>query len=227
MRVGSSSPLEEREPSDLGRYGLGLKTASISQARSLTVVSRASAELGIHSRKWDLDHLASSGEWQLLRVPVESITGTDVDSLIKFPHGTLILWSNLDRLVGDVGADNIQARQQFHDALGAVEEHISMVFHRIMAEQNSVSIHLNGQLIKPWDPFLLDESTTQQLATETLGGADSGIAVTPFVLPHHSSLSGDKHRLAGGLRDGTLNRASTSIAIGGFYYQVTGLGLGS
>ena len=69
MRIGSRSPREVREPSDLGRYGLGLKTASISQARSLTVATHVSKQRGMNTRQWDLDHLASTGDWQLLNVP--------------------------------------------------------------------------------------------------------------------------------------------------------------
>ena len=71
MRIGSRSPREAREPSDLGRYGLGLKTASISQARSLTVATRIAGRTGTSAKRWDLDHLASTGDWQLLNVPIE------------------------------------------------------------------------------------------------------------------------------------------------------------
>ena len=198
MRIGSRSPRESREPYDLGRYGLGLKTASISQARSLTVATHAASERGVHIRRWDLDHLASSGDWQLLNVPVESAAAEAFDRLTQLEHGTLVVWSKLDRLVGDVGADNTRARQQFHDSLRGVEEHVAMVFHRFMTERNYVSIHINDQQIKPWDPFLADEAATQRLASETLGQSDSRITITPFVLPHHSRLSGEKHRAAAG-----------------------------
>ena len=198
MRIGSRSPRETREPSDLGRYGLGLKTASISQARSLTVATHTADERGVHTRRWDLDHLASSGDWQLLNVPVESVAEVASDQLTRLEHGTLIVWNKLDRLVGDVRAGNARARRQFHDALRGVEEHVAMVFHRFMTERNSVSICINDQQIRPWDPFLADEAATQRLPSETLGPSDSGITVTPFVLPHHSRLSGEGHRAAAG-----------------------------
>ena len=197
MRIGSRSPREVREPSDLGRYGLGLKTASISQARSLTVATRVAERDGTTTRRWDLDHLAATGDWQLLHVPVETV-GDDVERLSQLEHGTLVVWNKLDRLVGDVGADNARARQQFHDALRAVEVHVAMVFHRFMVQRNSISIWLNGQMVKPWDPFLADEDATQWLAPETLGPPHAKIVVTPYVLPHHTRLTGEKHRAAGG-----------------------------
>ena len=198
MRIGSRSPREFRKPSDLGRYGLGLKTASISQARSLTVATHPSNGHGVSTRQWDLDHLASTGDWQLLNVPLETINEDDVDRLTKSRQGTLAVWNKLDRLVGDVSPDNTRARRQFHSALRAVEEHVAMVFHRFMVGRNSVSVWLNGQLIRPWDPFLVDEAATQQLPSETLGPSDSGITVSPFVLPHHSRLTKEKHRVSGG-----------------------------
>ncbi len=71
MRIGSQSPRETREPSDLGRFGLGLKTASVSQARCLTVATHT-GQGAIHTRRWDLDHLASTGDWQLLNVPTRN-----------------------------------------------------------------------------------------------------------------------------------------------------------
>ena len=198
MRIGSRSPSEIREPSDLGRYGLGLKTASISQARSLTVATHTVGGHGVHTRRWDLDQLASSGDWQLLNVPLDSTAGGDVDRLTQLEHGTLVVWNKLDRLVGDIAVDDVRSRRQFHESLRGIEDHVAMVFHRIMAEQNSISISLNGQPIRPWDPFLADEAATQRLPSETLGPPDAGITVTPFVLPHHSRLSGERHRTAGG-----------------------------
>jgi hypothetical protein len=68
MRLGSRSPLEEREPSDMGRFGLGLKTASFSQCRRLTVWTRVSGQAGLSVRCWDLDYVDHAREWRLLKV---------------------------------------------------------------------------------------------------------------------------------------------------------------
>ena len=197
MRIGSQSPRETREPSDLGRFGLGLKTASVSQARSLTVATHTAKGDAIHIRRWDLDHLASTGDWQLLNVPIET-SDVDIKRLSQLDHGTLVVWDKLDRLVGDVGADNKRARQQFHDALREVEEHLAMVFHRFIVGSNSVSIWLNEQRIESWDPFLSGETATQRLSQETLGPSDAAIEVTPYVLPHHTHLTAEQHRAAAG-----------------------------
>ncbi len=194
MKVGSKSPLEERESSDLGRYGLGLKTASISQARTVTVATKIAGDDQGAARRWDLDHLATVEDWQLLRVPAESAGGS-AKRLAELRHGTLVSWDKLDRLVGDVGPDDERARQLFLDGLRAVEEHVAMVFHRFMVPPNPISFWINGQSIRPWDPFLADEPATQRLSSEVL---DPQITVTPYVLPHHSRLSAETHRVAGG-----------------------------
>ena len=194
MRIGSRSPRDERNADDLGRFGLGLKTASISQARSLTVATRTTPSLSPSIRQWDLDHLASVGEWQLLRPSAEAL-GESAATLNELPQGTLVVWEKLDRLVGDAGVDDERARGQFHESLRAVESHIAMVFHRLMTGRGSVTIWLNGQRIAPWDPFLAEEDATQNLGSESLGGNDE-VGVTPYVLPHHSRLTPEQHRLA-------------------------------
>ena len=110
MRPGSRSPLEDRERSDLGRFGLGLKTASFSQGRRLTVVSR---QAGVtKAARWDLDHVAEVDEWslqlpdQLADVPWVSELGAS---------GTIVLWEKLDRVVDQ--ADPARAADQLADRL--------------------------------------------------------------------------------------------------------------
>ena len=197
MRIGSQSPTERREPSDLGRYGLGLKTASISQARALTVATHCADGGGASIRRWDLDHLVSTGDWQLLRIsPSQDVHG--IEELLKLDHGTLVVWEKLDRMVGDAGPEDTRARRQFHSALRTLEEHLAMVFHRFMTQRNRVSIWLNGQQVERWDPFLSEDTFTQCLPGEKLGDLAAPITVTPYVLPHHSRLSTEGHRIAGG-----------------------------
>ena len=198
MMVGSRSPTESREPTDVGRYGLGLKTASISQARSLPVATCRAGEKLASVRRWDLDHLVATGDWQLLRVSLDQgVPG--VEDLRRLKHGTLVVWEKLDRLVGAAGVDDLRARGQFLGSLVSLEQHLAMVFHRFMSGRNHITIWLNGRSVELWDPFLVDDPATRRLASETLGHPDAPIAVTPYVLPHHSRLSTEEHRVAGGL----------------------------
>ena len=199
MRVGSQSPIERRDPSDLGRFGLGLKTASISQARSLTVATNCADGRGVSIRRWDLDHLIATGDWQLLRLPPDNGGIHGLEDLQKLSHGTLVVWGKLDRLVGEVDVDDAPARGEFLGSLRTLEEHLAMVFHRYIAARRSrITVWLNGRQVERWDPFLTDNDATQNLGTETLGDREAPITVTSYVLPHHSRLSTEAHRNAGG-----------------------------
>ena len=120
MRPGSMSPLEDRKATDLGRFGLGLKTASFSQARELTVVSATAGTRESSTRRWDLETVVASGEWRLLRI---APTGVDVP---KPPpvSGTVVIWSKLDRLVGDVDSDDAKAHRRFLTMTAHVQRHL-------------------------------------------------------------------------------------------------------
>ena len=193
MRMGSQSPIAQRAETDLGRFGLGMKTASISQARSLTVASRVVEDPEISIRRWDLDHIASTMDWQLLRYPTEQGI-TCFTQLDKMSRGTVVLWEKMDRLVGDATASDARGRRQFLEAVRGVETHIAMVFHRFISGQNAVALWINDQKISAWDPFLSRETATQRLSTETLGA----VTVDPYILPHHTRLTTEQHSEAGG-----------------------------
>ncbi len=198
MRMGSTSPLEERAPADLGRYGLGMKTASISQARSVTVASKTTRDSATAVRRWDLDYLAESKDWRLLRSATERGLGL-LTHLDEVRHGTLVIWERLDRLVGSAKATDARSRRHFLDAVRIVEQHVAMVFHRFMTGSRAVAFWINEQRIDPWDPFLTQNAATQQLPKERLGPAGSSIKVEPYVLPHHSRFkTPDEHAAAGG-----------------------------
>ena len=63
MRYGSRRRVD---PSSLGKFGLGLKTASTAFCRRLSVISRNSAAGPLLKATWDLDHIAQSEKWELL-----------------------------------------------------------------------------------------------------------------------------------------------------------------
>ena len=198
MRPGSRSPVQDRDPADLGRFGLGMKTASISQCRCLTVMTKAvGAEVAV--RRWDLDYLSKvkSGEWRLLKGP-GLLQPTDVELLSDEKSGTVIFWDRLDTLVGDIDADDEVGQRHFRERAEAVRDHLSMVFHRYLRGRGSVKLHLNGRPIEPWDPFLEETSATDPLPSESLGTGSEMFEVKAFILPHHSRLSPDEHARAGG-----------------------------
>ena len=197
MRLGTRSPLEERQPSDLGRFGLGLKTASFSQCRRLTVWTRVSQEICLSVRCWDLDYVNQTGQWRLLKLPPQGPAARSAQ-LEELDSGTVVVWESLDRLVEGSPVEDQRAQRRFLEMADAVETHLAMVFHRFLEPSAQLTIWINGQRIAPWDPFLRGEAATQHLAEETLTLSGQRVVVRPYVLPHHSRLSAEVHRRAAG-----------------------------
>lgn len=105
MRYGSQSSLDARDESDLGRFGLGLKMASLSQCRKLTVISKKDGS--INAAKWDLDYIISKGDWVLIRYEEHEINKLlFVDKLNALESGTIVIWEEFDRILN--GAVDLQ-----------------------------------------------------------------------------------------------------------------------
>ncbi len=197
MCPGSRSPREEREATDLGRFGLGLKTASLSQCRRLTVVSRAG---GVTSgREWDLDYLNQVKEWKLKVLAATDIAVLPTIELLP-EHGTLVLWRQLDRLQAIHSMTGLETGMDA--AMDRVQRHLELVFHRFLAGEPGlpkVSIRINGHPLTGADPFGLRFPATQQLNREVVPIAEADVVIQPYVLPHHNKVSaGEYEKLGGG-----------------------------
>lgn len=198
MKPGSLNPLADRSANDLGRFGLGMKTASISQCRCLTVLSKTrTSEPAL--RRWDLDYIASTGtgEWRLLK-KMELLAATDHALLAQQKSGTILFWDRLDTLVGNANSDDEVAQRHFRERADAVKHHLAMVFHRFLKGRGSIKIHMNGREVEPWDPFLEDVDFTDPQSTELLVADGEKVEVKPFILPHHSRITADQHQAAAG-----------------------------
>lgn len=198
MKPGSLSPLADRAANDLGRFGLGMKTASISQCRCLTVLSKTKASEPA-LRRWDLDYIASTGtgEWRLLK-KMDLLSEADHALLASQRSGAILFWDRLDTLVGSAGSDDEVAQKHFRERADAVKHHLSMVFHRFLKGRGAIRIHMNGREIEPWDPFLEDADFTDPQTAETLVVDGERVEVKPFILPHHSRITADQHQAAAG-----------------------------
>ena len=152
MRPGSQNPLSDRSEKDLGRFGLGLKTASFSQCRKLSVLSKRKDEAPAFW-SWDLDYVAQSDKWELLQwIPEEFKKELD-----NFQSGTLIVWCDLDRFLPPqtVETDD-NAKRKFSNALDKVKNHIAMTFHRFI-EDKAIKILWDENELTAWNPFTPNE----------------------------------------------------------------------
>lgn len=193
MRLGDRNPLEVRAISDLGRFGLGLKTASFSQARRLTV--QTADGHGTACLRWDLDLLAAAKDdgWYLQEGPAKGSEGL----LQGFPPGrtgTLVLWEVLDRIVTPGFKEG-----DFLDLIDVIESHLAMVFHRFLAgHRPRLKLQLNGARVEPWDPFLSTHPATWSSPVERLQAPGGQVEVQCHVLPHKDKLTPDLHERAAG-----------------------------
>ena len=185
MRLGSRSPLEERAESDLGRFGLGLKTASFSQCRMLTVVTRTNGTIA--SARWNLDHIAESGRWQV-QVP------DDLTSIPWTEHlgssGTLVVWEQLGHRTDN--GDSSRNMADFVRQMDETRSHLELVFHRYLSGEpgrRSVSIQMNNRPLEPFDPFHSRHPATIAGPEERIRVADENVLVQAFTLPHHGKVT--------------------------------------
>lgn len=177
MRLGTRSPTDEREPFDLGRFGLGMKTAAFSQCRRLTVITRQNDTVA--ARRWDLDTVVENADWTLESLP-------DPSALPFFDHlqsdGTVVVWEKLDRLGGTLT-----------DSLDRTASHLELVFHRILSAETTgrrpLRISINGRPLEPFDPFHSSHPATQRHSSESFQLAGHRIKIQPFTLPHHQKVT--------------------------------------
>ena len=197
MRYGSQSSLAVRDAKDLGRFGLGLKTASLSQCKCLTVISKQPGSL--EARRWDLDEIAKKGSWALLSLSKRDIEAIPQykEYLKKMKQGTLVIWENLDRMLKGAKATD----QLMNKNMDYVREHLSLVFHRYLSgesEINKITIRMNGLAIEPKDPFLKSKSTIFQDDEKFI--IDGKIVrVSSYMLPHVNYLTKKEKDSLGGI----------------------------
>lgn len=192
MRPASTNPAEERSPDDLGRFGWGMKSASFSQCRKLTVLSRQNDVAS--GAVWDLDNIDG---WTMGVLSAEEVAELQ-DPRLPSDNGTEVRWSNCDRLSegGEIGSD------AFNELVSHAGRTLPLVFHRFLegkaAGKPKLSIHLNGQTLEPFDPFHVAHNATVPLEEEMLLISGAPVRIRPFILPHYSKLSESEHEKLGG-----------------------------
>ena len=185
MRLASKNPREKRAKSDLGRFGLGLKTASFSQCKRLTAISKKDGRVSV--RQWDLDYISLKNEWLLIE-PNTYANFPLFEELNNSKSGTLICWENIDRL----------DKSNFSSSIDRVRKHLSLVFHRYLEgidKQKALKIYVNNNALNAFNPFNLNHPATQQTAIEKIKLYGSTITIQPYILPHHSKLSQQEYEL--------------------------------
>lgn len=211
MQHGSRSPRENRDADDLGRFGLGLKTASFSQCRRLTVVSRQDGEVA--ARCWDLDLVVDKDEWILKLLNERAISELPLIERLG-PQGTLVLWQKLDRLDA-MGTQADQLYAALNAMFSVARPHLALTFHRFIAPEpgdgvRGVAMRINGAAVEALDPFArLSTPKSDPHAVETMRTDQGEIVVQAFTLPHHQRLTTEQVK--------ALELGSTMVETQGLY----------
>jgi hypothetical protein len=204
MRFGS---IRDYEQDDLGKFGLGLKTSSLSQCDFLTVSSRNSEKrVQIHSYAWDMDHISKVDRWEILPLKIDDLLNSVVEHLHS-TTGTAVTWEKLNRLLNFQNPAGGRAENDFKKITQDLKLSLGATFHRYLTgEQRSkkVIIFNNGELVESWDPFCRAEKNTVELESFsipiTMNGQKGNVKFRPFVLPTQSQFSSPSaHLRAGGL----------------------------
>jgi anti-sigma regulatory factor (Ser/Thr protein kinase) len=193
MRYGSS---RKYSTDDLGKFGLGLKVASLSQCRKLSVASSRGDRAETAAYCWDLGHIQKTNRWELVALTRDSASASLYHPLKGTP-GTVVLWQRLDRILSYEYPNGESARRRLSTMAREVEGHLAMVFHRYLAGEvrgrPKLRVAVNGADVSPWDPFARDELATRTLAPITIpiahGGVKGQVKLEPYVLPHQADFS--------------------------------------
>lgn len=192
LRFAAKSPTETRLEEDLGRFGLGLKTASFSQARKLTVISSKNGQ--ICAAQWDLDYVIENDQWLLKIIdPIEfQLDATYLEKIAY--HGTIVVWDHIDRI--EFTNNEVETNRYFAHLLTKLRDHLGLVFHKFIegnAKIRKIKITLNNHEIHPFNPFCLSNKFTQIIGSEKVSINDSEVTMQAYALPHFTNMTSQEY----------------------------------
>ncbi len=192
MRYGSE---RRTNASSLGKFGLGLKTASTAFCRSLSLLSRG-GDGEINKVQWDLDEIIRINKWKLLQPTISDDEMDLLESVAGNGTGTIVIWEKIDRLLKDYQFNGAK-RTALKRIMDSLQFHFSMVYQRFLDSKftdKPIELYLNDKAITPWDPFCSNESERtiageQDIKVELPEGEYSTFTLKAFVLPRKENFS--------------------------------------
>ncbi len=169
MQFPSKSMEAKREKSDLGRFGLGLKTASFSQTRKFTVVSKKGKGGNYEAMTWDVEYLKSTGKWRILinnKVEINNLISeykktsfNRLGQFINYEPNTLIIWSGLYKFINNTSKES-KIDLLNKQLVEITSEYLGIVFHKFLEKSKTpLKIKINNSLVSPFNPFPNPESS--------------------------------------------------------------------
>jgi Histidine kinase-, DNA gyrase B-, and HSP90-like ATPase len=199
MTVAARGPALARAANDLGRFGVGLKSASFSQSRQLSVASATEGNWTV--RTWDLDLVENSSEWRLLRGADEDTIELIQKLVDQRSKGTVVIWRRLKGYDShEIDGSDQATQKQFYAEATQTRAHLGMVFARFLSGTKRLALQVSGTAVQPWDPFMRSHASVQRLPSEELPIGDSSVRVEAFVLPSTHRMSPELYMEAAGPR---------------------------
>jgi hypothetical protein len=174
LRLGSET---DREPGDLGKFGMGLVTASIALGQRVDVITKPTSGGAVRGG-FDLEEVVKQNRFVKYMGPASA---TDAGQ-IPYPSGTLVRLSKTDRL-------KVRHVTTFANTL---RKKAGQVFRRFL--KAGTSIEVNGVKVEPIDPLMLSDPETRLVLPETELEVEGGLAYLRAVdLPDLGSAGNRAH----------------------------------
>ena len=203
MRYGSKCKNTERAADDLGRFGLGMKSASLSQCRKLTVMSKKNGLISAYI--WDMDVVIKNKDWLMIECSEEQICKLRFfDYLKERTSGTVVIWEDFDT----IRKNGYEVYSKLCQYAEAVSKYLSLIFHRYLNRngKEKTEIWINNFRLIGKDPFLENHKKTSVrreiiLPLKDSEGVERAISVQPFILPFLKDLTEEDKNLSGGFEN--------------------------
>jgi hypothetical protein len=205
MRYGAP---KRKDLASLGKFGLGLKTASSSVCKHFAIISRKTSKDDFCKLAWDLEHVAKLGKWEMLSTPITSHEINTFEELCG-EKGTLLIWSNCDRVLSKnfIEAGGQKEKLALKRLAESLSNHISLTYHRFIDDtdgrERNIIINVNDEKIVSWNPFYVDKSDANLAEVnqkiEVVDNLDQDIEaayIQAWILPHPSTLTTDQKKIA-------------------------------
>lgn len=197
MRYGAQA---RQNLASLGKFGLGLKTASSSVCLRFTIISRKNLKAPLAKLAWDLEHVQNIDKWDMVR---DEVSSDDYDMFEELcgESGTLVIWEKCDRILSREyaipgGAHEQAAVKRLAERL---VEHVALIYYRFLdpldERESNVIITVNGNAVESWNPFF--EKRSEQVLTGKSqviemvkeDGSVGTANIRAWILPHRGDLT--------------------------------------
>jgi len=198
---------EDKEIERLGKFGLGLKLASLSQAKSLLVITTDNSR-ELHGMGWAEDGVSNGFECEILDKEECKLVAYNCFPLFPFKKQswTLVLLEKLWRVGEGLGDPDAKAQE----LLESLKKHLGLVFHRYMKDHgSSLEIRIDAmnfdskqtgipQTVEALDPFGYPAAGAEGFPAKIVMEGEIGekLEITAHVWPPNSS--SPNYRLPGG-----------------------------